>query len=158
MSQVWCLGTHFNRLRAVSSSFARSKLDSGPFRSLRINSFRCPSLDKFSIAFKLNTRLILVSKLQLVSKSLQSSFIKPLRLYPQVQSPNGLLNKPCHHLWTSNHALNGIVRNEPNGLLSLRLDIDQSKYYRSGCGGLGWLVSTLRPDCAYAFSKLLTFI
>ena len=41
---------------------------------------------------------------------------------------------------------------------SLALDIDQSKYYRSGCGGLGWLVSTLRPDCAYAFSKLGSFM
>ena len=115
------LGTHSNRLRAVSSSFARSKLDSGSLRSLRIDSFCCPFLDKFSIAFKLNTRLILVSTLQLVSKILQSSFIKLLRLYPQVQSPNGLLNKSCHHLWTSNHALIGIVRNESNGLLSLQI-------------------------------------
>ncbi len=34
------------------------------------------------------------------------------------------------------------------------LDAEDAKQYRSGVGGIGWLACTVRPDLAYAFSRL----
>jgi hypothetical protein len=34
------------------------------------------------------------------------------------------------------------------------VDSSNASHYRSGVGGIGWLVNTIRPDLAYAFSRL----